>query len=543
MADKLSSDIVAAAISDAELAVVRLMEAERAVQKERALAPWEMAFAALMRIRFRVQAKAAAALVEKKTFGPLLQEASPPKTPDYLTQAEIDRQAEAYGFIDQLWMDEAGKVLNGGQITGHQQFFAELGWSLSFALVNKNAILAAEQQAGTAIPGIDALTRLRINKVIADGVRNGESSAVMAAKIRAFGRGMSNPARQRHIRDRADLIAVTELAHAYERGAQMGANYLQKQGIKLEKRWLALNDKRVDELCRHAASRGWVPEDTVFEGITTVPPMHPACRCAVSRRWPPGAEAKPPEDWEPVKARFKTAKWQKVQDAIGTVKVGSGHRDPVAAAIAKVQGFDAKPHVMAPKEFLAAEQKGWTRFWRGIDGGKTAAEKFREQLKYGDHHVGGGIWGSGTYVATGKYVYEGGYGRKYLKALEPSDAEVVARGFSGMDGKVVTGFLDPKARIIEYTKLEKLWEKAVAEYGSSVYTASREPGPGGEVLLVHPPALNTLSLPSVLTDPGRYAAALGYDAIFVPRSDRASVGKLGDQYVVLNRSIMHILEL
>lgn len=736
IADKLSSDIVGSAIADVEASLLRLQEAERAVEKARALGPWETIVAALMRIRFRVQTKAAAELVAKRTdlqehgskgdpgyprlhpatagpggtpfglardesrirtmsvehvivYGPngykaeakgndqnvtipkdappdsvathnhpgsgngygmseldvgaaaewnfkeirvvvrdgatfsmkrppggwptpktalltaravhkrefelaqrallkrmkagqeldfdlenktlnarrsretakalgapysesggqtalvkmRLQEAAPPKTPDYLTQAEIDRQAEAAGFIQQVWMDEFGKALDGGQTAGQQQFFAELGWNLSFALVNRNAILAAQQQAGTAIPGIDALTRARINKVISDGVAAGDSSAVMAAKIRAFGKEMSTPARQRHIKDRADLIAVTELAQAYERGAQMGADYLQKQGIKLEKRWLALNDNRVDQLCRDAMNRGWVPEDTVYGGITTVPPMHPACRCAVSRRWPPGAEGKPDEDWTPVKARFKTSKWQKVQDAIGTVKVGSGHRDPVAAAIAKVQGFDGKPRIMRGDQFLKAEQDGWTRWWRGIDGGKMEAERYATAFKRGDHHVGGGIWGNGTYVATGKYVFEGGYGRAYKKALAPSDSEMTARGFAGPGGKVTTGFLDPAARIIDYTKLERIYKKAVAEYGASFNTATRQRGPGGETLLVSPPYVYSYQLPSVLQDPGRFAAALGYDAIFVPRSDRASAGKLGDQYVILNRTILHILEL
>lgn len=475
-----------------------------------------------------------------------LQEAGP------LTQSELDKiWQDTFPFEDTVLLGEMGRSVLAANEQGSNAVLADLNWNLSFALINTNAIRAAEDYAAERVSKVDSATRHAMQSIVVGGLQDGLSADEIAKNIRKMGIRWTTPQPQKHIRDRAHLIAVTELAYAYERGGQFTARYLGIHGVKLQKRWLALRDRRTDDLCLRASDRGWIALEDDYQPGVKVPPMHPACRCAASYRWPEeGDKLEDLESWQPAKA--KSTNWRDFADLKKGAPGGRGG-DSVLDAIAKRQGFDGKPRILDGRGFLQAEQAGWKKFYRGIDGGKEEAQRYSDQLKYGDYRAGHGIYGNGTYVATGKTVIRRApQTYEYEAVLDPTASEKVARYYAGGFGKVTVGFLDPKARVINYLELEDLWKKEIQDWqraktgvaGPGVTgTGGFTPGKLGKEIITGYPLAAVSGLPDVLQNPGRFAASLGYDAIRVARSDRMGQDELGDQYVVLNRTILHIVEL
>lgn len=109
----------------------------------------------------------------------------------------------------------------------------------------------------------------------------------------------------RQHRKRAYLIARTELATAYNRGAHEGTKQAQAAGLIGEcvKEWCTAGDERVCSVCGSMNGTRWAMDDDIMyeytykrSGVTSVrrinhsladpdagkqPPAHPGCRCAV----------------------------------------------------------------------------------------------------------------------------------------------------------------------------------------------------------------------------------------------------------------------
>lgn len=103
------------------------------------------------------------------------------------------------------------------------------------------------------------------------------------AEKRARARALVYASRQH--RSRAMVIARTELAFAYNRGAYFSIKQAQEQGFmgKTEKRSVSALDERVCRECKqlHGA---FVGDDEFFTtkwGEKFIPPYHPNCRCGV----------------------------------------------------------------------------------------------------------------------------------------------------------------------------------------------------------------------------------------------------------------------
>lgn len=94
---------------------------------------------------------------------------------------------------------------------------------------------------------------------------------------------------QQH-RQRAYDIAQTEIAFAYNKGADEGIRQAQSQNLfgVMEKRWSTSGDERVCDICR-ALEGVQIPMDedfdfkgkSLFPGQKRTPPAHPRCACAV----------------------------------------------------------------------------------------------------------------------------------------------------------------------------------------------------------------------------------------------------------------------
>lgn len=140
------------------------------------------------------------------------------------------------------------------------------------------------RRAAERIAGIDETTlgllRTLIEQAIAEEWAYTKLAAAIRKQFKDFGRAVP----QRHLRDRAELIAVTEIGQAYIDGQLDNAERLARGGAVLEKSWLTVGDDRVSDGCRFNADQGWIPLAQTFRSGHAGPLRFPGCRCALQTR-------------------------------------------------------------------------------------------------------------------------------------------------------------------------------------------------------------------------------------------------------------------
>ena len=150
------------------------------------------------------------------------------------------------------------------------------GW---VSLPNLRAQEYAKKHAAEAVTQINDTTRKEIARIVSDGVKSGSSYNDIAKAIKNKFEEFAVPMPQKHVSNRAVLVAVTELANAYCEGNAQVGNYLQDNGIKMMKAWQTLEDDRVSDGCRENERVGWIPIDKEFPSGHMHPPRFPGCRC------------------------------------------------------------------------------------------------------------------------------------------------------------------------------------------------------------------------------------------------------------------------
>ena len=150
------------------------------------------------------------------------------------------------------------------------------GW---VSLPNLRAQEYAKKHAAEAVTQINDTTRKEIARIVSDGVKSGSSYNDIAKAIKNKFEEFAVPMPQKHVSNRAVLVAVTELANAYCEGNAQVGNYLQDNGVKMMKAWQTLEDDRVSDGCRENERVGWIPIDREFPSGHMHPPRFPGCRC------------------------------------------------------------------------------------------------------------------------------------------------------------------------------------------------------------------------------------------------------------------------
>ena len=150
------------------------------------------------------------------------------------------------------------------------------GW---VSLPNLRAQAYAKKHAAEAVTQINDTTRKEIARIVSDGVKSGASYNDIAKMIKAKFEEFAVPMPQKHIPNRAVLVAVTELANAYCEGNAQVGDYLQSNGVKMMKAWQTLEDSRVSDGCMENQRAGWIPIDKEFPSGHMHPPRFPGCRC------------------------------------------------------------------------------------------------------------------------------------------------------------------------------------------------------------------------------------------------------------------------
>lgn len=150
------------------------------------------------------------------------------------------------------------------------------GW---VSLPNLRAQEYAKKHAAEAVTQINDTTRKEIARIVSDGVKSGASYNDIAKEIKNKFEEFAVPMPQKHVSNRAVLVAVTELANAYCEGNAQVGNYLQENGVKMMKAWQTLEDDRVSDGCKENERVGWIPINKEFPSGHMHPPRFPGCRC------------------------------------------------------------------------------------------------------------------------------------------------------------------------------------------------------------------------------------------------------------------------
>lgn len=176
--------------------------------------------------------------------------------------------SESASVSEDPLLQEAPKVLNVKA--------DKTGW---VSLPNLRARAYAKKHAAEAVTQINDVTRKEIARIVSDGVKSGTSYNDIAKAIKSKFEEFSVPSPQKHIPNRAVLVAVTELANAYCEGNAQVGDYLQSNGVKMMKAWQTLEDDRVSDGCKENEKAGWIPIDKEFPSGHMHPPRFPGCRC------------------------------------------------------------------------------------------------------------------------------------------------------------------------------------------------------------------------------------------------------------------------
>ena len=150
------------------------------------------------------------------------------------------------------------------------------GW---VSLPNLRAQEYAKKHAAEAVTQINDTTRKEIARIVSDGVKSGSSYNDIARAIKGKFEEFAVPMPQKHVSNRAVLVAVTELANAYCEGNAQVGNYLQDNGVNMMKAWQTLEDDRVSDGCKENERVGWIPIGKEFPSGHMHPPRFPGCRC------------------------------------------------------------------------------------------------------------------------------------------------------------------------------------------------------------------------------------------------------------------------
>jgi len=181
-------------------------------------------------------------------------------------------------------LDVLERYMKAAMLNGGRKIISDFNARVVFSLQNPRAVAYTRTHAADMITAIDDTTRADLKRIIVTAITNGESYTAVARQIAAKYTQYTAPAPQRHIRNRAELVAITEIGNGYAAGAEVGAYMLAKAGVKLEKQWLTVGDRRVSAGCRTNAAAGWIPLDQDFPSGHSRPLRFPGCRCTAQYR-------------------------------------------------------------------------------------------------------------------------------------------------------------------------------------------------------------------------------------------------------------------
>lgn len=152
---------------------------------------------------------------------------------------------------------------------------------LSFNLKNPRAVTYAEQRATELLRELDTATKEEIKQLIIGKLAAGESYQSVARSIIArFADYAKVVPSGKHIRNRAELVAITEAAFAYQAANFQMIKGASDTGLSFRKHWVTVGDNRVSPGCQANNGEGYIKLDDTFTSGHMYPPRFPGCRCS-----------------------------------------------------------------------------------------------------------------------------------------------------------------------------------------------------------------------------------------------------------------------
>lgn len=192
-----------------------------------------------------------------------------------------DRVAKDAGdFEDDAAAQETADLVAEAVAVGGQDAAILLDIEGGFNVSNPRAIEYMRDYSANLITGINEETERRVRDLLADAIEEGRSYGSVARGLRDLFDDFS--------KDRADLIAKTELGNAYSEGTRQAGLQLKDAGLDMEKRWLTVGDPC--PICEDNEAEDWIDIDDDFPSGDDAPLAHPNCECALEVRRTPTEE-------------------------------------------------------------------------------------------------------------------------------------------------------------------------------------------------------------------------------------------------------------
>lgn len=177
-------------------------------------------------------------------------------------------------MINNIMRDARRAALLGGTYRERINQTADVGVTFSLTM---DPIINYFEERPLLLAKMSDTTRDAIKPILVEAIKTGEAYTATAQKI------SNNFALSR---DRAQMISVNEIGHAYEEGNRAVMQAVSDQGFVAKKRWLTVRDDKVTKACRAYESLGWVLIDKNFkysQYIDDVAPRdsNPRCRCTI----------------------------------------------------------------------------------------------------------------------------------------------------------------------------------------------------------------------------------------------------------------------
>ena len=167
------------------------------------------------------------------------------------------------------------------------------GFKISFDDFDEAAHRRLQEVAASKITRINQETRKQIRHILVDGFKGEvqpdgttkyESYQQIAKDIKDRFEEFAASFPQQHIRNRAELVAITETRDAFVTSKHETSKTLEDHGWKQEKHWNNIGDSLVSDGCLSNSAVGWIDNNANFPSGHQYSPRFPGCRCNVTRR-------------------------------------------------------------------------------------------------------------------------------------------------------------------------------------------------------------------------------------------------------------------
>lgn len=213
---------------------------------------------------------------------------------------EIGRDIDyAFNIVKYLTFNRFRDVVMRYHIIGskiaEESVTSSVGMDTSFSQYDVGAYAELERTAAQRVSGIDEVTRARIKEIIMTGYEERKTYSQIAKEIKDEFAEFAAPSPLKHIRNRAELVAVTELRDAHEASQEKMIQHFSDAGYQMEKSWLSTDDESRCEICQGNTEAKWIDASSTFPSGHVRTPAHPGCRCRTVYRVKPGTWAKAPQ--------------------------------------------------------------------------------------------------------------------------------------------------------------------------------------------------------------------------------------------------------